>query len=129
MFSSSIFTNDIKCFFINDRECKGFSVARMGIGSWFQNLAAIYENDLSPELLTLSRTKERTLFLVLYECRSCTIEMPSLKYRGAFPWTSLCILVETICCTLNLTGSYEQPPLKYRKSGISRQVVVNRRFI
>ena len=31
--------------------------------------------------------------------------MPSLKYRGAFPWTSLCMLVETICCTLNLTGS------------------------
>ena len=36
-----------------------------GIGSWFQNLAAIYENDLSPELLTLGNTNEKTLFLVL----------------------------------------------------------------
>ena len=38
------------CFFINDRKCKGFSFVRMGIGSWSQNLAAIYKNNLSPEL-------------------------------------------------------------------------------
>ena len=37
----------------------------MGIGSWFQNLAAMYENDFSPELLTLGKTKEKTVFLVL----------------------------------------------------------------
>ena len=65
MFSSSVFTNDIKCFFINERKCKGFSVARMGIGSWFQNLAAIYENDLSPELLTLGNQRENTISGVL----------------------------------------------------------------
>ena len=106
MFSSSVFTNDMKCFFIIEGNCKGFSVARMGIGSWFQNLAAMYENDLSPELLTLGRTKDSSNTI------SGVIRVSFLdhgdalfKYRGAFPWISLCMLVETICCTLNLTGS------------------------
>ena len=47
-----------------DRKCRGFSVFRMGIGSWVQYLAAMYENASSPKLLTLGGTKERTLFLV-----------------------------------------------------------------
>ena len=34
----------------------------MGIGSWLQNLAAIYENDLSTELLTLGGPKREHYF-------------------------------------------------------------------
>ena len=55
------------CVFLSLSEnVKGFQLLEWGlIGSWFQNLAEMYENDWSPELLTLGRTKEKTLLLVL----------------------------------------------------------------
>ena len=78
-------------FFISDRKYKGFSVVRMEIGIWFQYLAAMYENDLPPELLTLVWTKQWTLFPVLECCSWIMVEMPSLqKYQSMnVSWNNL----------------------------------------
>ena len=60
MLSYSFFNYIIKCLFLLKIENVK---AQMGICRRFQHLAAMYEDDFPPELLTLGKTKDRTLYI------------------------------------------------------------------